>query len=623
MTQDKARLEIKAGHKVTNKQNTAKELLTTAQIYPPNYSTSKSTDPYTRYIYGDPKPQLVDHEMPDWVKYDRMVLRYYIWFEDEMPESKFETRVIRKMILYYYLSDKTIHIGEPHEINSGMPQGVILSRRRIGHPDGHEFVLTDFMIGKSFWLLGREYHIVDVDDNTRIYYEEELGIDQGQPQSYPDRPYADELLRSGKPPIKIPVESIVGPRPKETLRQFLDYDRKVLRFTACWDDRDKLNGDKRCFIVHYYLSDDNVEVMEIKVRNDGRAPFPKLLRKMRLFKPEVIGRDREYYTDKDLVVGEKIVIYNRPMLLIDCDGFTREFYERTYRMQQGTIDIGEPSFPWPQAPLPTYTGFGSEEDSLASHYNLIPKPPRKDYKKMVECAKKILRFAAVLANPKVEDKDRKFIIMYYLGTDMVQIYEPPSRNSGFVCGKYLERGYYVNPNPPEGGLPRPFKSSDFVPGALVQFMFKPETERCSEKFVIVQSDKYTDKYWDGIVCDRPLNDIEEIILKFVMKLRHTVIHIKEVMQNNDPEFRRCLSSKLFYDIMARLGVAPNYLNEADVERLVNYYSESNIMHYDDFFDNMASAIPPEDSNHLDPKLTVNIKDKNRKYVQYYKIMIFQ
>ncbi len=55
-----------------------------------------------------------------------------------------------------------------------------------------------------------------------------------------------------------------------------------------------------------------------------------------------------------------------------------------------------------------------------------------------------LRFTAEFYNPKPEDAIRKFIITYYLNDDSLQIYEPPTKNSGFSTGKFLERGQYKN-----------------------------------------------------------------------------------------------------------------------------------------------------------------------------------
>lgn len=55
---------------------------------------------------------------------------------------------------------------------------------------------------------------------------------------------------------------------------------QVLRFYACWDDSRRPFGDKMPFVLHYYLSDDTMEVREVRRRNDGRDPWPLLVRRM-------------------------------------------------------------------------------------------------------------------------------------------------------------------------------------------------------------------------------------------------------------------------------------------------------------------------------------------------------
>ena len=45
--------------------------------------------------------------------------------------------------------------------------------------------------------------------------------------------------------------------------QFLKYDRKVLRFYMAWDDRNSLYGELRPFVLHYYLADDTMEILEV------------------------------------------------------------------------------------------------------------------------------------------------------------------------------------------------------------------------------------------------------------------------------------------------------------------------------------------------------------------------
>ncbi len=52
-----------------------------------------------------------------------------------------------------------------------------------------------------------------------------------------------------------------------------------------WDDRRLLSGDRRPYVVHYYLEDDTMEVLEtLHDSNSGRDQFPKFLRRARLLK---------------------------------------------------------------------------------------------------------------------------------------------------------------------------------------------------------------------------------------------------------------------------------------------------------------------------------------------------
>ena len=70
----------------------------------------------------------------------------------------------------------------------------------------------------------------------------------------------------------------------DKLDQFLKYDRKVLRFYLAWDDRRSLYGELRPFVLHYYLADDSMEVLEVRRANAGRDPFPLFLKRGKVYK---------------------------------------------------------------------------------------------------------------------------------------------------------------------------------------------------------------------------------------------------------------------------------------------------------------------------------------------------
>jgi len=71
-------------------------------------------------------------------------------------------------------------------------------------------------------------------------------------------------------------ESMQPLRPYEkhdTLKQFLDHDRHVLRFFCYWDDSEAMFGDPREMVLHYFLADDTIEIREIIPQNSGTVSF--------------------------------------------------------------------------------------------------------------------------------------------------------------------------------------------------------------------------------------------------------------------------------------------------------------------------------------------------------------
>lgn len=57
---------------------------------------------------------------------------------------------------------------------------------------------------------------------------------------------------------------------KDPLRQFLDYDGKILRFYLVLDSRKEF----RKFMLQYFLADDTLSVVENLPANCGRDPAP-------------------------------------------------------------------------------------------------------------------------------------------------------------------------------------------------------------------------------------------------------------------------------------------------------------------------------------------------------------
>ena len=245
------------------------------------------------------------------------------------------------------------------------------------------------------------------------------------------------------PSLKEYMEKSLGGGRVRSQKQFLDNDRRVLRFYARFDDLP--------FIIHYFLADDTVEIREVHHPNDGRDNFALLMKRQRLpvdFKmaqPGLMYMGDNYFTWDQIQPNGFIESFGRQFYITAVDQFTHNFYKE----KQGKFfEVGQIDYPKPrentERQIPPHNGFGDEIDSLGYVYRLIPEKPKKDFFKAVDNEGKILRYTARLNTRVPEDVDRRFIIQFFLSDDSISIYEPAQKNSGILEGKFLERRKYKN-----------------------------------------------------------------------------------------------------------------------------------------------------------------------------------
>jgi EF-hand domain-containing protein 1 len=93
-------------------------------------------------------------------------------------------------------------------------------------------------------------------------------------------------------------------------------------------------GDRRPYVVHYYLADDTMEVLEAHEMNSGRDPFPVFIARAPMprtftqpgFTVSKRVDKRQCLAPADLRIGCAVTLHNRTMLLYACDAFTRKWY---------------------------------------------------------------------------------------------------------------------------------------------------------------------------------------------------------------------------------------------------------------------------------------------------------
>ena len=76
----------------------------------------------------------------------------------------------------------------------------------------------------------------------------------------------------------------------DTLKQFIDHDRHVLRFYCYWDDKENMFGDNRYLVLHYFLADDTIEILERVPANAGRDAVPMFLRRWVCIREQICTR---------------------------------------------------------------------------------------------------------------------------------------------------------------------------------------------------------------------------------------------------------------------------------------------------------------------------------------------
>ncbi|XP_066862476.1 EF-hand domain-containing protein 1 isoform X2 [Kogia breviceps] len=399
-------------------------------------------------MYSQPKKAPRAEFIPAYVAFDKKVLKFDAYFQEYVPLSTEEQYRIRQVNIYYYLEDDSMSVIEPVVENSGIPQGKLIKRQRLAKNDqGDHYHWKDLNRGINITIYGRTFRIVDCDKFTQVFLESQ-GIELNPPEKMALDPYTE--LR------KQPLRKYVTPTDFDQLKQFLTFDKQVLRFYAIWDDTDSMFGECRTYIIHYYLMDDTVEIREVHERNDGRDPFPLLMSRRRV--PKVLVESAknfprcvleisdkevlEWYTAKDFIVGKPLTILGRTFFIYDCDPFTRQYYKENFGISDlPRIDVSKKE----------------------------PPPVKQE-------------------SPIPEDKDRRFVFSYFLATDMISIFEPPVRNSGIIGGKYLGRTKVVKPG---SSVENPiyYGPSDFFIGAVIEVF--------GHRFVILDTDDCVLKYMES------------------------------------------------------------------------------------------------------------------------------
>ncbi|KAF2346209.1 protein of unknown function DUF1126, partial [Trinorchestia longiramus] len=157
---------------------------------------------------GVPSPTFI----PEWVLKEKQILRFSGYVQQYLSLEKEVTRdtnlatppqrcgslalvgqdeyCVRRVIVRYFMTDHTIELLEPRVPNSGLEQGVLLSRQPVPHSEHPDrcYHFTDLTLGSVLDLYGRKVTLANCDAYTRDVLESE-GVDVGDAVAVPADPY--------------------------------------------------------------------------------------------------------------------------------------------------------------------------------------------------------------------------------------------------------------------------------------------------------------------------------------------------------------------------------------------------------------------------------------------------
>jgi len=411
-------------------------------------------------------------------------------------------------------------------------------------------------IGNDLNIYGKTIRITNCDPFTREYYMH-LGIQQEEPHTDEIDPFLatreDLKTKEAKKPRtyeKIYRECMLGGgHINKDMQQFLEKDRKVLRFYAVLDDLNTPQFERRPFILMFFLADDTMEIREMYPLNCGRDNFPIFFKRgpMARGTVELMGpmlqtkKKEEYVHGHELYVGQMVTLSGNQFFLYDCDEFTRRYFQEELGMKlDPKWDVQLPERAVPRAVTPPYNGYGSWDDSMSSVIHLIPKPPKKDFVKLFNHEGKVLRFTARFANPKPEDVARLFVFNYHLFDDTLSVHEPPQRNLGIVTGRFLEKGIHMNQE--TGDL---FKPEDLLPGKIVSIF--------NHSFEMLEMDEYSRKTFEDPDTVHKKFDLAVVMEKFRESMRQQFPNVRDTFRRVDSDHDGVITYAEFKQALAKYG----------------------------------------------------------------------
>ncbi|GAB6020551.1 EF-hand domain-containing member C2 [Chamberlinius hualienensis] len=512
--------------------------------------------------------------VPDWITFNNQILKFYAASFDKRGSSPLVRPYFYHIL--YFLEDDSIQIIDKSKCDDLKFQGAHLKRHQIPkqnvyiNAETDYYRLDDFNINKELTIYNKTYHIYDCDQYTRGYLTS-LGV------QVPDR---DEELHQLQTihlynrqnmhnrPQSCPNSGLAKKKPQ---RQFLEFDGKVLNF-KCLQIRHNEPPEK--LLLLYYLADDSIEIREYTtdstlscLRMPSRSNI--LLHRSKITKHKTPcpipgdNKDVEYYTDQDLIIGSKINIWGRILLIFDCDELTKHFFNIKYGLDLKPIPLDEIGITVEEKQHRTRRS----QSAMPTTIRRQKLPYEPEFVKFIKYGptandSHILRFLAKFHGNKISswDAKRRFVISYHLVDDTFTVYEKPERNAGQVGGIIMQRCKAID----QMSTGRPLKASDFYVGAALHLN--------GRSFKLIDSDEYTLSYMEKNADEFSTSHRLFVLAKLKRLSNGNVKRLKSVFAGKDLENTGHIDEQTFSQVLFEFQVENENLSEQEVITLKRSYS---------------------------------------------------
>lgn len=547
------------------------------------------------------------------IDHDKRVCRYAAFFYEDRVWDKtcpigtpsIEKLVVRHLVISYYLADSTVSIFEKQQENVGINGGMFFKRARLFKDSDSEPVgLRDLIPGKPLHVLGQEIMIRDADPYSRGVVQFELGI--ALPPALPKPAVTREdlgthlALGMGRSPPPKRTDNLYPPpydfyqrkEAVEKTKRFLFAERTPLRF-ECYELLDNVKGKLALDNLHAYRNrhhpDDPLTVpihaqrlallyfildyqLEVcldfkageKIEHDENKTVLKKSKLPKNWQEVRKGGAPSFFEPKDFVCGQPVNLYGKVYLLINCNAWSRDWYQKAGMAQPTDLVIKVEDPPLYVHEIPAHgdgnLAIGAPEETLATVYGHAHAAHalRKDF----EHLGRQLRCKTSLITDKHGHDQRLFNLSFFMEDCSVQVYEEVVKNSGFPGGMFVKRTRLLNHLPPDQNEPRVFKAQDIYLGNVIAFN--------GMQMRIVEMDGATLRFCEQHPEDFPYSDVFTIILHLLNYVVENGLDVRKNFLSYDLTRSGSLSRQEFISSMDDMGLTEG-LNDQELLTLIRRF----------------------------------------------------